>query len=492
MAKSLKENVMADLAVVCGAFGITDDIIYEEKLTNGNVNLTYHVKMQNGKEYIIQRMNPYAYKNPQAVMRNIAVVTELMKKSDVGLTCPWYLPVISSCNVKMTAEAEQHGKDDDGAEMFKKSIAEAEQHGKDADGAEMFKKSIAEKERSGEEGSINFLFFYEDAYWRVCEYIDSITCNKSLKRAVAYETGEAFGIFASMMAEADIKKLQTTIPGFHDTEGRYKKLDETVSDPHIIPERLSEVSRELAWLNQVRERACILSGAQHEGHLPLRVTHNDTKTNNVLFGKFSGKAIAIIDMDTVMPGLTAHDFGDAVRYAAGLPVDIIPEGTLYCDTKNRPTTLQSAIASEGTLYCDTKNRPTDGVYEANDGTQNRTGNTICNGESTGDDNGKRINTNLYFNRNIFEAVCEGFLPKVRAILTTVEKETLYLGPFTMAVELAVRYITDYLEGDRYFSIGYPEQNLDKARGQITLAKDMLDNEAYIKSTIDGYLTYSSK
>lgn len=117
-----------------------------------------------------------------------------------------------------------------------------------------------------------------------------------------------------MLADFDAGSLYYTIPDFHDTRKRYQKLREDMeSDPCG---RVAEVRAELDWLLAAEDKACALTDMFNRGELPLRVTHNDTKINNVLFDEKTREALVVIDLDTVMPGLVGHDFGDAIRFAA--------------------------------------------------------------------------------------------------------------------------------------------------------------------------------
>jgi len=133
----------------------------------------------------------------------------------------------------------------------------------------------------------------------------------------------AFGDFQMMLSDFDASELHETIPDFHNTAKRYEQLEEAVAADPV--ERVREVQQELQWLESVKEQACRLTKLQAEGVLPLRVTHNDTKINNVLFDKETDEALVVIDLDTVMPGLVGHDFGDAVRFAANLVEEDSPE-----------------------------------------------------------------------------------------------------------------------------------------------------------------------
>ena len=145
-----------------------------------------------------------------------------------------------------------------------------------------------------------------------------------------------------------------------------------------------------------------------QGELPLRVTHNDTKINNVLFSPEDASALVVIDLDTVMPGLVGHDFGDAIRFAANFVEEDCPD-----------------YAKAGV------------------------------------------------DLDVFRAFAEGFLSQTASTLTEAEIDTLALSCFVLTTELAVRFLDDYLRGDPYFKINYPEHNLVRTRCQIALAQDML-------------------
>ena len=169
---------------------------------------------------------------------------------------------------------------------------------------------------------------------------------------------------------------------------------------------LGGVQRELDFVLSREENATRLQRMREEGKLPVRVTHNDTKINNVLFDADTRRAICVIDLDTVMPGLSAYDFGDAIRFGAS-----------------------TAAEDEKDL--------------------------------------EKVRLDL----GLFRAFARGFLEACPS-LTEEEIASLPLGAYTMTVECGSRFLADYLKGDRYFSIDYPEHNLDRARTQFALAADM--------------------
>ena len=201
---------------------------------------------------------------------------------------------------------------------------------------------------------------------------------------------------------------------------RYDYFDEVIKVDRF--DRVNKVSREIESFFNLENYVSQLNLMLENGELPYRVTHNDTKCNNVLFDKNTNKKLCVIDLDTVMPGLVAFDYGDAIRCIANLAKE---------DEKDL----------------------------------------------------SKVKLDL----NRFKAFTKGFLSLVGDKLTDKEKETLYLGPISIATELALRFLTDYLEGDVYFKTDYLEHNLDRARCQLELAKDMLLKKEKMKEIIDECL-----
>lgn len=246
----------------------------------------------------------------------------------------------------------------------------------------------------------------EGGIWRVCDYIPSVSITDTADLRAVRSAGSAYGEFLTMLSDLEPSRLRETIPAFHDTRKRFEDLSRDAErDPCG---RLASAGEELSFLYSVRDRACVLTDLFAAGELPLRVTHNDTKLANVLFDETTRDAIAVIDLDTVMPGLVGHDFGDAVRSAA---------------------------------------------------------NTA--GEDCTDPSRVKIDLSVY------RAFSDGFLEKTARMLTDTEIRTLAPSCFAITCELAARFLDDYLVGDRYFRIRFPEQNLARAKCQIALAKDML-------------------
>ena len=299
------------------------------------------------KSYLVQRVNTYAFQNPVALMSNIDKVTEYIHKKFPDTKC---------LHFHHTAQRSNYLMDQDG-------------------------------------------------FWRLSNYVPSVTFNSCDDLDIVRSTGQAFGDFQMMLFDFDAGELFYTIPDFHNTRKRYEKLK---ADAAMDPcGRVAEVQDLLDWLLSVEDEACRLTDLQEQGVLPLRVTHNDTKINNVLFDEETHLPLVVIDLDTVMPGLVGHDFGDAIRFAANFVEEDSPEAD-------------------------------------------------------------KAGVNL----NIFWAFAEGFLHKTAATLTEAEVETLGGSCFTLACELATRFLDDYIVGDKYFKIKDPKHNLIRTRCQVALAKDM--------------------
>ena len=151
--------------------------------------------------------------------------------------------------------------------------------------------------------------------WRVYRFLEGYTSRDIVSEPrQAYDVGRAFAKFQNDLAELPAPRLGEILPKFHDTPDRLRQLDEAAAQD--VKGRRASVAAELAFVDTWRERAGRIVELMRTGEIPERVTHNDTKINNVLFAPDTHEALLVIDLDTVMPGLVAHDFGDAVRFAA--------------------------------------------------------------------------------------------------------------------------------------------------------------------------------
>ena len=248
------------LLEVSRLFRIDYEYLGYETIQMGNVNRTYKVNflLPEGtpKSFLVQNVNPYAFRNPVGLMENIDKVTEHIRRKKPGKL---------ALHFHHTA--------------YRKTYV--------ADG---------------------------DNFWRMTNYVPSVTYDAVTDLAVVRNAGKAFVEFKMDLSDFDIGELTETIPGFHNTRQRYDNFKKAIREDRAG--RAAEVREEIDYLLSVEDLACTLTDLQRAGALPLRVTHNDTKINNVLFNPENNDAMIVIDLDTVMPGLIGHDFGDAIRFAA--------------------------------------------------------------------------------------------------------------------------------------------------------------------------------
>ena len=335
-------------------FRLAGELESFESIKNGNINVTYKViyrrSDQSLKAYIFQKINTHVFKQPTDIMRNIDLVTtHIRKKYDKIPTLHFH-------------------------------------HTKSGD---------------------NFLYDSDGSFWRVMNYIDSVTFNTCDDLEVVRNTGLAFGRFQMQLADFDGSQLYETIPNFHNTRMR---IDALLKNAKADPVgRVSEASAELEYIASVRERAIELSEKFYSGMLPVRVTHNDTKCNNVLFDRETKLPLIVIDLDTVMSGMSMYDFGDAARFIAN-----------------------TSVEDEEDL------------------------------------------TKVSFNVDAFKALAEGYIGELIGHVTDEEITSLPLATFSITVELAARFLDDYIVGDTYFKIRYPKHNLVRARCQLKLAQSIME------------------
>ena len=268
----MEETIARKLQRIGHAFGLSYPFFSFEEICNGNVNRTYKVNyitddgtgMAVIRPFLFQKINSYAFKNAEELMSNIECVTDYIHVKRPDSVCLSFL-------------------------------------------------------HTEVEGTRRTYLTEGDDFWRVYEYVHAVTFNQCDNAAIIRGAGEAFGDFQNVLSGFDAAQLYYTIPDFHDTRKRYETL---IRDVKADPEgRVKECREEIEYLLSVQEKACMLTDLFNAGKLPLRVTHNDTKINNVLFDEKTLEPLVVIDLDTVMPGLMGHDFGDAIRFAANFAAE---------------------------------------------------------------------------------------------------------------------------------------------------------------------------
>lgn len=264
---------MIDMKALCEKFGLSSDVESVEALKDGLINTTYLVILKNGEKYLFQNINTLVFKRPVELMENIVNVTKYLRK------------VI-----------ENEGGDPDRQTLT-------------------FLNAVDGK------------YYYCDElnrYWRVYRYVDeAFTYNTIENPQIFRAAGKAFGKFQSMLADYPMATLHDTIPDFHNTAVRFDTFVRAVEENKSG--RAENAKAEIEFALARKSDAQRLVTMFGRGELPLRVTHNDTKLNNVLFDKHTGDAFCVIDLDTVMPGLSLYDFGDSIRFGANTAAEDEPD-----------------------------------------------------------------------------------------------------------------------------------------------------------------------
>ena len=336
------------LQAVLKRFQLDSEPVACEKYGCGHINVTYLAVTDSGRRYILQKINESTFRDVAGLMDNITRVTEhLHRKLSEPRSALTLIPTLCGSN---------YIQDETGA-------------------------------------------------WRVYDFVENSLCLQQPETdADFYQSAVGFGNFQQQMGDFPAETLHETIPDFHNTPNRYRIFRETLERDPLG--RAAGVSREIAFYLEREEEMATLQTLRGSGALPVRVTHNDTKLNNVLLDKDTRKALCVIDLDTVMPGLSLYDFGDSIRFGAATA----PE-----DEKNLDRMTMSL--------------------------------------------------------NRFRIFTEGFVKSCPG-LTAAEMEYLPLGAKTMTLECGLRFLTDYIDGDHYFAIHRPDQNLDRTRTQMKLVRDM--------------------
>lgn len=268
------ENINEKFKQLCDVFGIKGTVKESSVISNGNINTTYDVQIEEAdglKRYVFQKLNIFVFKNPKRIMSNIQYITE-----------------------HIAEKLEEAGESRDEVMHFLHTAS-----GKN--------------------------YYMEDqGFWRISEYVsNTVAINASDDLNKLREAGRAFGRFQTMLSDFDVTSLYETIPNFHNTRSRIAVFLRHVNEDPCG--RVELVLDEIEKIKRLRPLAIRLNELLDSQELPLRVTHNDTKINNVLFDRDTGEAKTVIDLDTVMPGLVAHDFGDAIRFAANTAMEDEPD-----------------------------------------------------------------------------------------------------------------------------------------------------------------------
>lgn len=268
MIMKMENAACARIEEAIEQFAVEGRLVERRLYGNGHINDTFLLvyEMPGGaeKQYILQRMNHDIFKNPPQLMENIVNVTQYLREKIVS----------------------------QGGEPDRETL------------------NVIKTRGGGN--------YYQDSggnYWRMFLFIERTVCLEKVESAKDfYDSAVAFGNFQRMLADYPAEKLHETIPNFHHTPSRFLDFQRAVKEDKLG--RAASAKAEIDFALARKADTSALTTLLASGQLPLRVTHNDTKLNNILFDATSRKALCIIDLDTVMPGLSHYDFGDSIRFGA--------------------------------------------------------------------------------------------------------------------------------------------------------------------------------
>lgn len=340
-------------------FNISGELISYEKYGHGHINDTFLLCVNsenNIKRYILQRINHHVFKDVDALMNNISLVTSFLKKQ------------IKKENGDVERETLNLIKTKDGKAYY------------------------FDTERN--------------LYFRLYVFVeDSITLQSAETKELFKESARGFGKFQKLLSSFDASQLVEVIPNFHNSIKRFEHLQNVIKLDKY--DRVKLCQKEIEFINERKDDCAVIVNLINEGKIPLKVTHNDTKLNNVLIDSNTLKALCVIDLDTVMPGTSLYDFGDSIRFGCN-----------------------SASEDEKDLF------------------------------------------KVTFMLDYFKSYAEGFLSEVKNSLNEYEIKYLAFSAKLMTLECGIRFLDDFLDGDKYFKIHKPGHNLDRCKTQLKLVSEI--------------------
>ena len=369
---SIPQNAQI-LNEVLAAYALPDTLLGAVRYGQGHINDTYCVLCQPQEgdcvRFILQGLSSTAFPNPDKLMENFVGITGYIREQVLAA----------------------------GGDPSRETLSLV-------------------KTRDGRDYYIDS----QGKYWRLMPFIEHTDCFQSATPQLFEASARAFGRFQYMLRGYPAHTLHETIPHFHDTEDRFAKFQAALAADKL--DRAKDVQDEIRFVLNRQADCSVAMEALRSGKLPLRVTHNDTKLNNILIDRKTGEGICVIDLDTTMPGLSINDFGDSIRFGANHSRE---------DEKDL----------------------------------------------------SKVN----FDISLYEAYTRGFLEGAQGSLTPAELEYLPWGARLMTLECGIRFLTDYLDGDHYFHTQYAGQNLDRARTQFKLVRDMEEQFEEMAAVVCKYM-----
>ena len=353
-------------------YNIKGKLINIKEDNTGNINKTYIITFINNDieyKYLVQQINTNVFNDPYILMENILEVTNYLKEQ----------MILNNDNNHKVLEIIKT-KDND-----------------------------------------PMCYIYDDKgtkrYYRIYKYIDnSISYDKSFNKDIVYNTGKAFGNFQKLLNNYPMNSLNETIKDFHDTKKRYDKLIKDINN--LSNDRVKEAYQEIEFIIKHQTICDLIINKLNNNIIPYRVTHNDTKVNNVLMNKETLDYLAVIDLDTVMPGSMLFDYGDGIR-----------------------STACTSLEDEHDL------------------------------------------TKVKIDLELFESYTRGYLSEISDCITQEELNLMAKSIEIITLELAIRFLNDYINGDTYFKVEYNKQNLYRTKAQLALVKDIETKLDYMDSFI---------
>ncbi|MEG1886752.1 MAG: aminoglycoside phosphotransferase family protein [Oscillospiraceae bacterium] len=348
-------------------FDINANLVEIRPMGNGHINSTYAVICDKEK-YVLQEINTAVFKNPHVVMNNIFRVTEYLRN------------IIKDSGGDTSREVLNFIRTKDGSELYKTD---------------------------------------DNKFYRMYKMVENVESYEKVEKPEHFfNAAAAFGKFQKQLADFKCDYLKTTIPKFHDTVDRMNQLEEAISEDTM--DRVALCENEIKFIRERKTSIGLVLDGLRDGSIKERVTHNDTKFNNILLDSKTGKSVCIIDLDTVMPGSALYDFGDAIRFGA----------------------------------------------------------------STAEEDERDLSL-VTIDLNLFRAYVSGFLSEVRNCLTDRELELMAYSAWLMTIEVGMRFLSDFFNGDVYFKTSCKDQNLYRARNQLKLAYEMEKNMVSMNQIVEA-------
>lgn len=371
-----------DIRKVLDDYNINGELLNIESNKSGNINNTYIVTyLDDGiiRKYLVQKINTTVFHEPYKLMKNIDNVTRYLKNKldSIGDTEHKALEIVKT-----------------NEDMLVSVIVNSN---------------------------------LEKVYYRVYNYLDnSVSYDYSIDRDIVYNTGRAFGNFNKLLNDYPIDTLEETIKDFHNTKVRYNKF---IYDINIDPQdRLKNVYKEVVEIVKRQNICSLIVDALDKKIIPYRVTHNDTKVNNVMMNKDTNDYMAVIDLDTIMPGSLLYDYGDGIR-----------------STSSKTSEDEKDLSKVG------------------------------------------------IDLDLFRSYTDGYMSEMADYLTEEEVSLMAESIRIITLELSIRFLNDYINGDTYFKINYKDHNLDRAKCQLALVKDIENKLSYMQNYINiTYKKYKSR